>query len=239
MSETMTIKNLIAALDDFTSAPHLDVRPTWDRCKAAHGLDPEPAPTEPQRWFRDRVGCWYEYPSKRMWGRSCNLLPYKPVCTPEDHIEAGSTEMDGPPPHGKPLVVNPPAPAPAPAVHERWFAVADTVKRGEHQKGRHLTWRLKSDRSVGRYWKYGKDRDEALAYKTFADAEAAVACSHLIELDPATGEPLVKPTTKPSHSYDGWETDPRTAKLRAELARLKSSRRPKAKGRGKKKGARR
>lgn len=142
---------LIAALDDFTAARHKNVRATWDRCKAAHGLGAKPHPA--------------------------------------------------PPP-----------------VYERWFAVADTVKRGEHQNGRHRTYRIRSDGSSGRYWSKGQDKEPATAYKTFARAEAAVAAGYLIELDPATGEPLKASQSK---SEKAMTIEQRVADLEAVVDILK------------------
>lgn len=242
----------------------------WADLTTKHGLGPKPEPAasgEGNRWFKDeKSGRVREYPSRKTWD-SRGILDQTPtVVTMEMCIRTGDTELDGPPPHGKPLATQP---APPP-VYERWFAAADTVRRGNHQKGKHLTWRIRSDDSGGRYWLDGKGDHLAAAYKTFARAEAGVARGDLIELDPATGEPMKASQRKSEKDLpdDGLEDRVRygpcigdnhttvrrvadfvraelaslvaeNKRLTAELAALKPTpRRAKAKKKGKK-GARR
>lgn len=59
--------------------------------------------TEKPRWFRDVEGSVREYPSRRYWVDG-TLLKRKTLLSMQYCIDDGDIELDGPPPHGKPLV---------------------------------------------------------------------------------------------------------------------------------------
>lgn len=58
--------------------------------------------TEKTRWFSDSYGIVREYPSRRVWVHGA-LMRGKAIWSMHTCIGLGFIELDGPPPHGKPI----------------------------------------------------------------------------------------------------------------------------------------
>lgn len=104
---TEKIDRLIAAVNEVLG-DHEPLCKQWTGAATRHGLSPTPGaeavppPAGKKRWFRSKYGETREYPSGRLWsGHNLENGPTKWAI--ERCIADGDTELDGPPPHGKPL----------------------------------------------------------------------------------------------------------------------------------------
>ncbi len=94
-----------AALAALNAAPP---PPGW--VEPAPAPPPAPPPTERTRWFRSNYdGSVREFPSLRWWRENSDGAPASTatISSLEECIKDGDTELDGPPPHGKPIGTKP------------------------------------------------------------------------------------------------------------------------------------
>lgn len=166
------------------------------RLRTAHGVvpfpDPPPAPqpaSEGVRWFRDSDGCVREYPSRKYWLRY-GTRDGVTTLSMRQCLDENCVELDGPPPHGKPIAA---AKVTEPAPRERWFKwfnISTLIYRGDGIS----VWRSLDGKQE---WSAG---NMTLA-EALEDMEANP--DEIIELDPSTGKPLAAPATE----GDGADSD--------------------------------
>lgn len=114
-------------------------RAKWAAIKARHGLSPTPGaetvppPAGKERWFMNDKGFVREYPSGRWWYEDGTAAQSTTIATMAQCIADGDTELDGPPPHGKPLAAQGKGMPPDRSIEDRATAAWSTPEY------RHLT----------------------------------------------------------------------------------------------------
>lgn len=171
----------------------------------AHGT-PLGEKGERTRWFRDSGGAVREYPSRRTWDYKGAIELSPTIFTIDGRILAGDTELDGPPPHGRPLAV-PEATGAGPL---KWGAEIVQRDDGDFDVV-HGTWELDSPRDISRhdyaaFWRSNMNENapKGQTIGWFGSYEKALAALSAAPAPPGRTEPATTRDGMEERATEAW-----------------------------------